>query len=82
MLIQSLFSGDIRCGGIGIRLISDFSEVWSAAPVRAGNEGTEVGAGPVVEEGLVSIISSSSSPWSTSSTTTTVAEVVAWGSGS
>ena len=71
MLIQSFFSGDIRWGGIGIRLISDFSDVWSAEPVNAGNEGADEG-GSAVTEGLVSIITSSSSTsadWSRSTST-------------
>ena len=44
MLIQSFLMGVMRCGGIAIRLVSDFSAVdWAAAAGRAGNDGTESG---------------------------------------
>ena len=59
MLTQSFFNGVIRCGGMGIRLVSDFSVVFSALGDTGGNVGAEVlGAR---KEGSASIINSSSS---------------------
>ena len=41
MLTQSFLMGVMRCGGIGIRRVSDLSAVDCAAAGRAGNDGTE-----------------------------------------
>lgn len=58
MLTQSFFKGVIRCGGMGIRLVSDFSVVFSTSGDTGGNVGAEVlGAR---KEGSASIINSSS----------------------
>lgn len=39
MLIQSFFRGVIRCGGIGIRLVSDFRDVRRASAETGSNAG-------------------------------------------
>lgn len=59
IFIQSFFRGVIRCGGIAIRLVSDFNLVLSAFWARGGNAGAEDTCGKSV--GSVSIINASSS---------------------
>lgn len=60
MFTQSFLSGVMRCGGIGILRISDFSVVRWAEAGRGGNVGAEDCAGS--EDASVSIMTSSSSP--------------------
>lgn len=60
MLIQSFFIGDIRCGGMGTRLVSDFDVVEENEDLgRVGNDGVVEGVG--ADSGSTSIITSSSS---------------------
>lgn len=58
MLIQSFFSGVIRCGGIGIRLVSDFRDVRKASAETGSNAGAADVLGS--EFSSTSIMSSSS----------------------
>ena len=57
---QSFFSGVIRCGGMGIRLVSDFKVDFSAPGATGAKEGASVVGGANCV-GSVSIMSSSSS---------------------
>lgn len=59
ILIQSFFIGVMRCGGIGIRLVSDFRADCVADAGKAGKAGAELASRAGV--GSISIIRSSSS---------------------
>ena len=61
MCSQSFFNGVIRCGGMGIRLVSDFKVNFSAPGATGANEGASVVVGGASCVRSVSIMSSSSS---------------------
>jgi hypothetical protein len=43
MFIQSLFKGDMRCGGIATRLVSDLNDVLPADAGAGPKDGASVG---------------------------------------
>jgi len=59
MFSQSFFSGVMRWGGTGIRLVSDFKVVFSAPGATRGKDGAVLDG--TKDEGSVSIIKASSS---------------------